>query len=78
MVNSTNYLSVIDRNKCTGCEICVQRCPVDAISMDAEGLAVRTESYCIGCGICARFCPSEAISLLEGMRRVYVPPPRLR
>lgn len=78
MVNSTMYLSVIDRDECTGCEICVERCPVDAIALDNDGIAVREEKYCIGCGVCARFCPAEAISLQEGMRRVCVPPPRLR
>jgi len=78
MVNSTMYLSVIDRDECTGCGICVERCPVDAITIGNDGVAVREESYCIGCGICARFCPAEAIALQEGMRRVCVPPPRLR
>ncbi len=77
LINSTNYLSVIDPDACTGCEICVERCPVDAIAMK-DGVAVREENYCIGCGVCARFCPSDAISLQEGMRRVCVPPPRVR
>ncbi len=78
MVNSTSYLSIIDADMCTGCGICVERCPVDAITIDSDGTAVREEKYCIGCGICARFCPEQAISLQEGLRRVYVPPPRLR
>jgi len=56
----------------------VERCPVDAIVMNDDGVAVREEQYCIGCGVCARFCPADAISLQEGMRRVCVPPPRLR
>ena len=78
MINSTMYLSVIDPDACTGCGICVERCPVDAIAMNDDGIAVREEKYCIGCGVCARFCPADAISLQEGMRRVCVPPPRLR
>lgn len=78
MVNSTMYLSFIDPETCTSCGICVERCPVDAISIGTGGYAVREEKYCIGCGICARFCPSEAISLQEGLRRVCVHPPRLR
>ena len=78
MINSTMYLSVIDPGSCTGCGICVERCPVDAIAMNDDGIAVREEKYCIGCGVCARFCPADAISLQEGMRRVCVPPPRLR
>jgi Pyruvate/2-oxoacid:ferredoxin oxidoreductase delta subunit len=76
--NSTYHLAVIDRDACTGCEICVERCPTDAIVLDADGLAVRDESACFGCGVCSRFCPSEAISLKEGLRKVFIMPPRLR
>ncbi len=78
MINSTMYLSVIDPDSCTACGICVERCPVDAITQGDDGIAVRREEYCIGCGVCARFCPSDAISLQEGLRRVCVPPPKLR
>jgi formate hydrogenlyase subunit 6/NADH:ubiquinone oxidoreductase subunit I len=77
LINATMHLSVIDPSACTGCEVCVERCPVDAIAM-RDGVAVREEAYCIGCGVCARFCAAEAISLQEGLRRVCVPPPRLR
>ncbi|MBD3350739.1 MAG: 4Fe-4S dicluster domain-containing protein, partial [Candidatus Lokiarchaeota archaeon] len=78
MVNSTNYLSDIDQELCIGCGTCVERCPTDAISLDENDKATRVEDYCIGCGICAHFCPENAISLIEGMRKVYVPPPKLR
>jgi len=77
LINATTHLAIIDPTACTGCEVCVERCPVDAIAMK-DGVAVREESYCIGCGVCARFCPAYAISLQEGLRRVCVPPPRLR
>ena len=50
----------------------------EAITLNDEGKAEVTESYCFGCGICARFCPEEAISLKEGLRKVFIPPPRLR
>lgn len=33
---------------------------------------------CFGCGVCSRFCPEEAISLKEGLRRIFIMPPRLR
>ena len=78
MINSTYHLSVIDQQACSGCETCVGWCPTDAISMNDEGLAQREESACLGCGICSRFCPEEAISLQEGLRRVFIMPPRLR
>jgi ferredoxin len=78
LINSTYYLSVIDEELCTGCGVCVERCPTDAITLNDDGKAERDESSCFGCGICARFCPEEAVSLKEGLRRVSVLPPRLR
>lgn len=78
LINSTYYLSVIDQEACSGCGICAERCPTDAIRLNDEEKAERDESACFGCGICARFCPEEAISLKEGLRKVVVLPPRLR
>ncbi len=78
LINSTYHLSVIDKGACSGCEVCVEWCPTDAIKMDVQGLAQRDEASCFGCGICARFCPADAISLKEGLRRVFILPPRLR
>jgi ferredoxin len=78
MINSTFYLSVIDPEACTGCGICVERCPTDAISLNETGWAQREESACLGCGVCSRFCPEEAIALKEGLRKVFIMPPRLR
>ena len=78
MINSTYHLAVIDQDTCTGCGTCVEWCPTDAIALNEEGLALRDENACLGCGVCSRFCPEEAISLQEGLRRVFIMPPRLR
>lgn len=78
LVNSTYHLAVIDETACTGCGICVERCPTDAIVLNAEDVAQRDENACLGCGVCSHFCPEEAISLQEGLRRVFIMPPRLR
>ena len=78
LINSTYHLSVIDEAACSGCGICVGWCPTDAIVLSDEDVARRDESACLGCGVCCRFCPEEAISLQEGLRRVFVMPPRLR
>jgi Pyruvate/2-oxoacid:ferredoxin oxidoreductase delta subunit len=78
LINSTYHLSMIDQEACTGCGICLDWCPTDAITLNTEGFAQRDESACLGCGVCSRFCPEEAISLKEGLRKVFIMPPRLR
>jgi len=78
LINSTYHLSVIDEEACSGCGTCVERCPTDAIVLNSEDVAQRDESACLGCGVCSHFCPEEAIVLQEGLRRVFVMPPRLR
>ena len=54
--------ATVDAEKCTGCEACVEVCPVDAISVD-DGLAKVNAEECTECGLCVEECPSEAISL---------------
>lgn len=78
MINSTYHLAVIDEESCTGCGTCVEWCPTDAIALDGEDVARRDEHACLGCGVCSRFCPEEAISLQEGLRRVFIMPPKMR
>jgi len=52
----------VDKEKCTGCETCVEECPADAISM-ADDKAVVDPETCIDCGACVDACPVEAISM---------------
>ncbi len=54
--------AVVDREKCTGCEACVQVCPVEAISMVDDKAKVNPDE-CIDCGQCVDECPVEAISM---------------
>jgi len=49
----------IDDN-CIGCGICVESCPVEAISL-VENVAVISKEICIECGACIDVCPVEAI-----------------
>ncbi len=72
LINPTNYISVIEREKCSGCGICVERCPVDARSIQ-YGKAVVNEKICLGCGVCRRFCPTEASGMEARAEKVFVP-----
>lgn len=40
---------------------CKKSCPVDAITMDENGIVVINEDKCIQCGICIHSCPFGAI-----------------
>jgi len=78
LINSTYYLAVIDTEICSGCGTCTEWCPTEAVELNAGGVAEVDEKSCFGCGVCSRFCPEGAIALKEGLRRVFIMPPRLR
>jgi Pyruvate/2-oxoacid:ferredoxin oxidoreductase delta subunit len=55
------FEAVVDEDQCTACEICLERCPVDAISVEDTALVDRDK--CLGCGLCAGDCSMEAIAM---------------
>ncbi len=71
---ASNYYAQVDIDSCSGCETCIDRCQMDAISME-EGMAKIDLDYCIGCGLCITTCPSEALSLMRKEETEVVVPP---
>jgi len=61
---ATNYYAEIDPELCTGCEICVPRCQLDAITIP-DDVAVVDLNRCIGCGNCVASCDFEAAQLTK-------------
>jgi electron transport complex protein RnfB len=59
----TYYVSKIDPELCTACEVCMERSPMDAIEL-IEDVAQIIDGRSIGCGVCIPTCPGEAISLV--------------
>jgi ferredoxin len=76
MQSYTSYLARVESSGCTGCEVCVEMCPMEAISL-VDDVAWINEKKCIGCGVCSYQCPVTAIKLERtGIRDVFVPPAR--
>jgi electron transport complex protein RnfB len=71
----SNYYAVVDADECTGCETCLERCQIEAITIGADDVAEINLDRCIGCGLCVTTCPTAALRLElkpEGQR--YTPP----
>ncbi len=49
--------------KCTACRRCVNNCPVDAIAIGPDRVAVIDYDVCYGCGECVAQCPYGAIGI---------------
>jgi NAD-dependent dihydropyrimidine dehydrogenase PreA subunit len=63
-MTKSNYYAKVDPETCTGCEICVDRCQVNAIRVQ-DGSVTIERARCIGCGLCVSTCPTESISIIR-------------
>jgi Pyruvate/2-oxoacid:ferredoxin oxidoreductase delta subunit len=59
---SSPFQAVADPDRCSGCGICEKRCPMEAVSIQHNGVVVDYDR-CIGCGLCVSTCPEKAIRL---------------
>ena len=59
---TNSYYAQVETDLCSGCETCLERCQMEAISIINDVSTVNL-NYCIGCGLCVTTCPEEAISL---------------
>jgi ferredoxin len=70
----SNYYAQVDPEACTGCESCLERCQMEAVSM-VDDTALIDLDRCIGCGLCVTTCPSEAMHLVKKAQdQQYAPP----
>ena len=64
LIAKSNYYASVNAGTCDGCEVCTDRCQVDAIQME-DDIAIITMANCIGCGLCVSTCPTESISMIH-------------
>lgn len=82
-MNTTNYIPVINEDKCVGCGKCTLVCPMTAINVDKNNMktinnrkfkvAKLTDDLCLGCGVCVKNCPTKAITLKRRPQNVVTP-----
>jgi formate hydrogenlyase subunit 6/NADH:ubiquinone oxidoreductase subunit I len=70
----TRFVPSVDKQKCSGCGTCEERCQINAIKVGPEAIATIDEDWCIGCGVCVNFCTSDALCL--HLRYESMAPPR--
>jgi ferredoxin len=73
-VNS-NYYAYLEKKSCSGCEICLDRCQMDAITI-IDDVANINLDRCIGCGLCASTCPENVIHLIQKAADTLYSPPK--
>jgi NADH-quinone oxidoreductase subunit F len=57
--------------KCAGCHMCYNNCPVSAISGEPGKIHTINSNECIKCGICLEVCP-QRFSAIEKKPRTWV------
>ncbi|HHX66289.1 MAG TPA: 4Fe-4S binding protein [Chloroflexi bacterium] len=67
MMVSSGYVAQIG-GACTGCGLCVEACPFDALYID-EGRARIVWGQCMGCGVCVSRCQRQIIKLARDPRK---------
>jgi heterodisulfide reductase subunit A len=56
-------VATIDAEHCSGCRICNNLCPFNAIEFDQEDkVSIIVTALCQGCGTCVSACPAQVIS----------------
>ena len=58
-MNTYEHSVSLDVSRCTGCTMCLKRCPTEAIRIK-DGHAIINPDRCIDCGVCIRYCPNNA------------------
>ena len=64
-------IQYINHQRCTGCSVCVEICPMDVIHIDerSKKAVVRYLRDCQSCFLCEIECPEDAIAVVARFER---------
>lgn len=65
VVARSAFVNTVDETVCTGCEICVDSCQFDALTLSDEFFIHVNEARCVGCGVCVPNCIEDALALVK-------------
>ena len=55
----------VDREKCRGCEDCVEVCTASVFEMKEDKSVPVNGEKCLGCGSCVEVCKEKAVTVQE-------------
>jgi electron transport complex protein RnfB len=58
-------VAFIDPQRCIGCTLCIQACPVDAIVGASKQMHIVLPDWCTGCDLCIPPCPVDCITMID-------------
>ncbi len=64
-VEKPREVAIIIEDRCIGCTLCIQACPVDAIVGASKQMHTVIESECTGCELCLPPCPVDCIEMVR-------------
>jgi Pyruvate/2-oxoacid:ferredoxin oxidoreductase delta subunit len=73
IVAPSRYQASVNGQLCTSCALCIDICPVKALSLGGNSVASVNQEICLGCGLCARECPTKAITLVRIRKENFIP-----
>ncbi|MBP2639201.1 MAG: ferredoxin [Firmicutes bacterium] len=53
----------VNKELCARCGICIDRCPLDCLHPDKDGVPYMKYKDCWYCGVCEYECPFNAITI---------------
>ncbi len=59
-----NGIVGVDPDKCVGCGLCAEYCPVDMIKLDPDSQKAQKCELCQGNPLCVDACPTGALELV--------------